>query len=315
MPVRPRRLIVPLLVLASFASGPVHATITPDARRVVDAYLEVTGGRAAFEAERTLHAKGTILARGLTGSFETWSQAPGRTLTVIRLGAIQIDAGCDGSVAWRTDLTARRVEILEGEELESAVADAYFQNELWARPDQGGGQVTVGGQAFGDEGIEQSLQVSPPEGGARRLWFSQKSGHLIRIAAPRADGEWIDRLSDFRRSAGRVRSHACESGNARIAASYERLQVDSTWANEPIDSTRFAPPKEPVSSVGWLERRTERRMHAAPRTASVRQASMSASRPKPVRSSATSRAGSTAGRERCTCGAWIARGSKCRRCL
>jgi hypothetical protein len=314
MPVRPRRLVVPLLLIASFAARPGHATITPAARRVVDAYLEATGGLASFEAERTLHAKGTIVARGLTGTFETWSQAPGRTLTAIRLGAIRTDTGCDGSIAWRTDLSARRVEILEGEELGAAVADAYFQNELWARPDQGGGRVAVGGQAFGDGGIEQSLEVTPPVGGVRRLWFSQNSGHLIRIATPRADGEWIDRLSDFRRSAGRIRSHACESGNPRNATSYERLQVDSTWVNEPIDSMRFVPPKEPVSAIGSLEPAHRYRTRASSRGAAVRQASTTTSRPRPARSQAT-RAAPDKLRERCSCGAWIARGSRCRRCL
>src|SRR5262245_45942021 len=70
-------LLLPLIALAIGAPAPVsHATITPDAAKVVDRYVAAIGGRAAVAAQQSLHIKTTITAFGFKGSIESWVQRP-----------------------------------------------------------------------------------------------------------------------------------------------------------------------------------------------------------------------------------------------
>lgn len=304
------RLLLAFLLIG-FATDRALAAITPAAQRIVDDYLAATGSRAAFESERTLHAKGRIVAGGASGSFETWTQFPCRTFTSIRLGSTRIESGCDGTTAWRTDAAGRRRVRLEGAELDQAIADAYFQNELWARPDQGGGRVVANGQAFGDDGILRALEVTPPRGVPRRLWFSKTSGLLVRVARRHGNGEWVERYSDYRRSSGRIRAHACESGTARDVSSYQRFVVDSAWVNGPVDSAWFTPPEKRAGAIGFRARSQGR---GPSRAATLKEAS--ASTPHVRRTDPAERPleVSSTQQGRCSCGTWLGKATRCRRC-
>ncbi|MBI5709778.1 MAG: PDZ domain-containing protein [Candidatus Eisenbacteria bacterium] len=243
-------LILALLV----APAPAHAqdSISPAAQEVVERYLKASGGRAAFEAESTLHVKGRVVAAGLKGRFEAWLGYPDRRVTNLTLGSLKRRTGCDGIAAWQTDLSSRKVRRLDGKDLEAALADAWFQCESWARRDQGGGRVTLGSKSFGAEGTLQSLDVTPPVGQSRRLWFGTRTGLLARVRAQRDQHAWDERISEYRRLGGRKRATVNEAGSPDFAASYECTTLDSAWSDVPLAAEFFAPPPSKESPISWL---------------------------------------------------------------
>ncbi len=240
------------LALPSPAPRPALAAISPEAGAVVERYLAATGGRAAFEAESTLHVKGRLVAEGLKGTYEAWWRAPGCLLTRIRLGSLRIATGCRDSVAWQTDLAFDNARILDGKDLEAARGDAWFATEQWAREDQGGGTIALGSVAYGAGGDRQALVVTPPLGRPRTLWFNLKTGLLDRVHLEqdnRSGNEW---LADYRLQGGRKRPRGSQGVNPALATADEGLTIDSVWANVSLAPGLFDPPAGRRAAVTWL---------------------------------------------------------------
>ena len=185
--------------------GPLAAAIDTRAQAVVDRYVEATGGRAALEAERTTHSFGRIETIQLRGTIEQWTQVPDKLVVRIGLGSLRFITGTDGRTAWETDLAAKHVRVLEGRELEHARADAWFENEMWARAEQGGGDVAFVATSFRDGEEYLCLEVTPPQGVGRRLWFSGRTGLITRTIERVDPTDAVLFLSDYRRLGGRTR--------------------------------------------------------------------------------------------------------------
>jgi hypothetical protein len=120
---------------------PLHAEVRQGVQDVIDQWLAASGGRAARAAERTVRMKGRLNAAELKGTYELWMAAPDRWAVRIRLGSLHLRQGFDGETAWRTDLSARTVRVLEGPELEDAREEAFFLHERWSDPDHGGASI------------------------------------------------------------------------------------------------------------------------------------------------------------------------------
>ncbi len=243
-------LVSPTLLL--LAPRPAPAAIAPEAREVVERYLTATGGRAAFEAESTLHVKGRLAANGMKGTYEAWWRVPGCEVTRVKLGPLRVDRGCRDSVAWETDLTARNVRMLDGKDLEDARVEAWFATEQWARADQGGGRVALGSMAFSASGDRQALVVTPPLGGPRTLWFNTKTGLLDRVHLERDNHSATEWLTDYRLRGGRKRPLASLGADPALARSGEGLTIDSVWANAALPPDLFDPPASRGAAVTWL---------------------------------------------------------------
>lgn len=239
------------------APAPALAEISARAQAIVDHYVEATGGRAALDAERGTHGFGRLESIKLKGTIEQWTQVPDKLLVRIRLGSLRIAMGTDGRTAWETDLAARRVRVLEGRELERLRGEAWFENEMWAREDQGGGRVAFvvtsyrGGEEF------HCLEVTSPLGATRRLWFSGKTGLVTRAVEQVDHDEAETFLSQYRRLGGRRRPTLQDGIDQNYAflwdeAPVNRMMLDSLRAGPPGDSTIFSPPESQERTVTWL---------------------------------------------------------------
>src|SRR6185503_11485983 len=124
-----------------------------------------------------------ITALGLAGSTTMWTRLPDRRATEIKLGPLTILEGYDGTVAWRTDPASGKLVALDGKDLEDARASGYFDNERWLADDQGGGRVAVAGTEKDSAGSYTVLEVTPPVGRARRLYFNTKTGLIDRATS------------------------------------------------------------------------------------------------------------------------------------
>jgi hypothetical protein len=228
-----------------------HAGITPEARAVVDRYVTVTGGSDVFAAESTVHERGRIVAFGLTGTFEAWNERPSRTANVTSIGPFTLREGTDGDLAWRVDQNGKFTE-RDGKDLEDALASAYFQNEMWGLPDQGGGAVSFVATEIDSGATFSVLEAAPPVGRPRRLWFNVKTGLLERVVL-RDDARTVtSRLSDYREMAGRLRATVTLVTIEGMPMNDARVELDSLSVNEEFAADVFAPARTSIHDVRFL---------------------------------------------------------------
>jgi len=211
--------IVAVVLATLLPAGPALGEATPDALPVLHRYVEVTGGADAFAAESTAYAHASIEGFGFRGAFSAWTARPMRRYSHTELGPFQLREGVDGATAWRTDPTTGLVRPLADHDLDQALVGAWFELERWAEPDQGGGEVRRVGSERDSLGTYTVLEVMPPDlagGGralrARRLWFDDRTGLLVRIDGRDDQREVTTWLRDWRPGGLRRRAWVNETG-------------------------------------------------------------------------------------------------------
>ena len=239
-----------VVVAAALALGAATAhAAPPTARDFIDRYVEVTGGRAALEADTALHIRGRVTDAGMKGTFEIWTCSPARALRIERVGSLRTKQGIDGEVGWRTDFTSKRTNPVEGRDLEAMRADVWFATEQWARDARA--KAVLGQSSFLAGRALQGVDVTPPVGPKQTLWFDQKTGLLARITRHRDQYEWHEEVSAWKTLAGRKRATVYAIGYPQFATSYHREDVDSVWAKGPKDPMAFAPPNNTAAPALW----------------------------------------------------------------
>jgi PDZ domain/Aspartyl protease len=224
---------------ALIAPSPARAAISADAQKVVDRYLQATGGAAALAAEHTTHARFTLRAFGLQGAVESWSRLPSSGASVTTIGPFTLREGDDGQTAWRIDQNGRYAE-LGGTDLEQVRASTWYENEMWARPGQGGGDVTRVGADHDSLGSYTVLEAKAPNGHPRRLWFDDHTGLLVRSVQRDDTRDITDVLGDYRRIGARLRPARTVIRIANMPLNDATMTLDTLTVNETLPDTLFA---------------------------------------------------------------------------
>ena len=229
-----------LMTAAISSASP--ADIAPEARAVVDRYIAAIGGRAVWTADTSLRVKGSLSAFGLSGSVEQWTLRPGRSATVTAIGPFTLREGTDLNGAWRLDQNGK-LAMLDGKDLEDARSSTWFGNEQWLAPDQGGGRIVHQGRQRDSTGAFHVLEITPPTGRSRQVWFSESTGLIDRETTRRDNRTVTSRQSDYRRAAGRIRAHRTQIEVEGMPLNTATLMIDSVWTSPRIDPGVFAPPR------------------------------------------------------------------------
>jgi hypothetical protein len=222
------------------------------AQRVLDRYVEVTGGRAAWEAERNVHTGSHLVAFGLTGTSEGWTERPNRTASETHLGPFTLLEGYDGDVGWRTDPSGT-LQKLDGHDLERTRDGAWFDNENFLRADHGGGAAVWVASEKDSAGTFDVLEITPPSGTSRRYAFDVATGLLARVTAREDQQTALSTLSDYRRVGARLVPFVTHTGIVSMPANSITLTIDSVETNVNIQPKRFALPEAAAGSVRWLK--------------------------------------------------------------
>jgi hypothetical protein len=246
-----RRLFAILPLLVSLVPASAGATITPDAKAVLDRYLQATGGRDKWQASRSAHIKGKLLAFGLQGSLESWRRAPDKRASAISIGPITIKDWQSGNQAWRLD-TSGKILPLDGVALEQALSSGWFENERWLESDQGGGTITRLPDATDSLGARTVLEVTPPGSKPRRLEFDKKTGYLLRLITKSDQMTITTTNSDYRDVDGMMVAFKSVQEVAGAAANTATVTIDSLLLGD-IPDSQFTPPAESVAPVTWLK--------------------------------------------------------------
>ena len=117
---------------AALASAPVSAQDLPKAETILDRFVEVTGGKAAYQKHTHEKMTGTILVPevGMTGNLIRYSAAPDKEYSSLQLGPLgKAESGFSGGVAWEKNaITGPRVK--SGDEKAQAEREALFNAQV-----------------------------------------------------------------------------------------------------------------------------------------------------------------------------------------
>ncbi len=236
---------------ASPAASKAPRPIPAETQGIIDRYLDATGGRAAFEANLAVRARGRIKSSGMTGTFDQRTMRPDRYVGTLKLGSLKLRTGYDGETAWETDLASRKVTILDGKELEFVRSQVWFDNEMWATADAGGGTIRIGSSSYRKGDRIQALEIAPPIGPSRTLWFNARTGLMERFVVRRDHREYTMYVLDYRKASGRryvslqTTSPPDQDFEERSLKDSEeerweeRVQVDSLWAGRKLPDSLF----------------------------------------------------------------------------
>ncbi len=227
------------------------ADITPEARKVVEHYLEAIGGRAAFEAVHSVHGTGKVSAFGFTGSIDTWTARPDKRASRMDIGPLKIQEGYDGSTAWRTD-PGGKVIVLDGIDRDRSIASAWFDADRWLEPDQGGGKVSLAKQEE-PQGPYDVLLIEAPGGETRRIWVNRDTGLIDKVVAKSDQNTVISTLSRYRAFAGLRLATMTKTSIEGMPANDVTVAFDTLEVNTDMSAAPFGLPGEGDHGVRYLK--------------------------------------------------------------
>src|SRR5580658_3805140 len=126
-----RNIAIGAAVVVSFTVARA-ADDLPKAETILDKYIEVTGGKAAYEKHHTEIAKGSfeMAAMGLKASMISYRAEPDKSYTETDLpGMGKIREGSDGTVYWQLS-AMMGPHVKEGAEKTQSQIGARFNAEL-----------------------------------------------------------------------------------------------------------------------------------------------------------------------------------------
>ncbi len=221
----------------------------PSGASVLDRYVEVTGGKQAYEARRSEILHGTIEYKvaGLKGSVVRYVRERNLYRATIEMPGIgAMDMGYRNGIAWQ-DSALMGPRILTGPEKSEALKDAtldpeYHWRELYSKAETVGEDVVNGEECY--------RVVLTPIGDAPETWFfSKKSGLVLKMSAvtstQQGDIEVETTYTDYRNLGGVLRpTHEVQS----VAGQQIELRLDAAEVNVDIPAERFQLP-EGVSAL------------------------------------------------------------------
>jgi hypothetical protein len=170
-------LLISLSVSCSVAKAPGK---TPSAEKILDKFVEATGGLAAYDKLKTSVSKGTleIPAAGITIDLTVYSARPNKMCTIAESPAIgKNERGTNGTIFWEKS-TMQGTRVLEGEELAEALREAAFEGLVYWRGQYD--SVAVSGVDTVSGSPCYKVVMKAKGGKPRTLSFDQKSSLLLR---------------------------------------------------------------------------------------------------------------------------------------
>ena len=223
--------------------------LEPTGSSIVDRFVDVTGGKAAYSRVNSELAEGMVNmgAQGVSGSVKVFKKA-GNSYTVIEIeGVGKLEEGVVGGVAWENNkITGARVR--SGEEREMHIRNAAIDlDHQWRKyfpTAEMAGSETVAGEDC------QKVIMRPKSGEPETRFFSKKTGLLLKMSAtmPTQMGPMPmeSTMADYREVQGVKRPFKL----GIMAGGQSAEMVFSKWTiNGAIPATAFTLPPEVASLV------------------------------------------------------------------
>jgi hypothetical protein len=229
--------------LASFAYPQTEAL--PKAETILDRYVEVTGGKAAYEKRKNEVATGTIelRAQGLKGPMTRYSAEPAEVYSIVEIeGVGKIEEGISKGVAWeKNPMLGPRIK--SGPEKAQALREATFNSALHWR-ELNSKVETVGTETVDGE-LCYKVVLTPTEAPPETMFFQKKSGLAVKtiatVVSPMGEAPAEMSASDYKTIGGVL---APMKMTEKAAGQEIIITIQDLKTNQPIPADRFDPPAE-----------------------------------------------------------------------
>jgi hypothetical protein len=241
-----RRLTVALLTAALVVPGLQAADEKlPTADEVLDRYIEVTGGKAAYEKRKSeIATVGVEIAgQGIKGTMTRYADQSNNSYMAGEFeGVGRMEEGVFNGQAWEVNpMMGPRLK--SGEENATAVRDARFNGPLeWKKLYKG---EVVGVEKAGDEDAYKLVLTPIGDGRPQTMWFSKKTGFLTRmertIVSPMGEAKMQQTLRDYQPMGSTL---APKKISQNIMGMQIEVTIQDVKEDAEIPAGRFDPPAD-----------------------------------------------------------------------
>ncbi len=177
-----RRVSILLLALLAAAGAGFAADPLPSAESILDRYVQVTGGKQAYEKRKTEIAHGTVEfpALGIKGSMTRYAAQPDKYYYTVEIAAIgKMETGVNGAVAWENSaILGPRLK--SGVERAEAIREGNMNatvnwRKLYPKVENAGIELIDGEECF-------KVIMTPDEGQPVIGYYQKKSGLQVKLS-------------------------------------------------------------------------------------------------------------------------------------
>jgi hypothetical protein len=232
-----------------------QAALPPTPEAILNRYVQVTGGREAYDKVKSLTMMGTmeIKGQGVRGELKMYRAEGGKYYTVIDLGGMgKQEDGSDGATAW--DKTVLGPRIKSGvEKFLATCADGVMSEygkaalelgECYSKAEYAG-EETIDGKKL------QKLVLTPKEGKPEEQYYDRETGLLARVKlvmpSPMGEVPITTIVSDYKTVSGL-------QVPGKLANQMGPIQMEMTFTtitvNDQLPEQLFALPPEIKALVG-----------------------------------------------------------------
>jgi hypothetical protein len=217
----------------------------PKAETLLDKYVDVTGGKAAYAKVHSDVSTGTMAfgAMGLTGKMVAYSQSPNKRLMEVTIDGLgKIIDGTNGDVAW--SLSAMQgPHLKQGDEKAEALLQARHNSDAQWRDLY----TTVETVAIENVDGKDAYKVvmTPKSGKPVTKWFDKQSNLVVKMAvtskSPMGEINVDSLVSDYRKEGDLLQPHKIVT---KVAGQELVMSIDKVEFNPDIPKEKFDPPAE-----------------------------------------------------------------------
>jgi hypothetical protein len=234
----------PILCAALLATLLTAADLkTGDA--VLDHYVEVTGGDAAYAKIHSMIMKGNMSmpAMGIKGAVTIYAAEPNKSSMSTNIAGVgKITEGTDGINAWSFS-AMQGPQLKKGEELDDSLREAYFHKENEWR------SIYTSAALDGVEDVDgkpaYKVTLTPKAGKPETQYFDRASGFMVRMQSvrktPLGDIPVDVSIGGYHKDCGVQLPHSMVQ---TVAGQKVELHMDSIDCNAELPGDAFDPPAE-----------------------------------------------------------------------
>jgi hypothetical protein len=227
------------------ANGAAADEGLPKAETILDHYIEVTGGKQAYQNRKSEMATGTVdfAAQGIKGTLMRYAADPDKSYAVVEIEGIgKIETGTGGGIAWEKSLISGP-RILSGDEKAQALRENLFNSDLnWRKLYQ---KVETAGVETVDGEECYKVILTPAEGHPQTAYYEKKSGLAVKMTTI-----LVSSMGDIPVEA--VMTNYKEFGGVlmptkvtqKAAGQQISRTIQSMKVNQELPADRFEPPAE-----------------------------------------------------------------------
>ncbi len=218
----------------------------PKGEAVLARYVEVTGGRAAYDKVHGSISKGTmaLAAQNLKGSMTIYESEPAKQVTIVEFPGIGImQEGTDGKIAWSSS-ALEGARLKEGEEkalaMRAANSEAKFLDwkKLFSSVETTGVEDVDGKPCY-------KLVLVPLIGKPETEYYEKATGLLVKetatIVMPMGEVPVSMKIGGYKKEGDILMPHSLQQS---LAGQKIDITIESVTFNPEFPPKRFEPPAD-----------------------------------------------------------------------